>query len=733
MESIETGSGRATFLAMLGLALAGCGAGSNPAPISPSPSYSIGGTVTGLKPGAQLALSNNGGSPLSISVNGDYAFPVAVALHGSYSVAVATQPSGQVCSVVNHSGAGVAANVTNVGVGCSNRTYTIGGSVAGLAAGQQLGLRDNGADALSISDNGKFTFATPVAFDGSYSVTVGTQPEGVICTVSNLSGAGVVANIGNILVNCSSIRYSVSGSVTGLASGLQVTLQDNAADALIVSGNGTFSFATPVAYGGSYAVTIATEPVGQICTASDASASAVHANVAGVAITCSNLSYSIGGSVSGLDPGAQVTLNNNGADALTVTANGAFTFATPVAHGGSYAVAVGTEPFAHSCVVSGGSGPNVSADVSTVAVACASFTESTLYSFAGGSDGVMPRGGLIQGLDGNLYGTTLDGGTAGDGTIYSITPDGIETVLHSFGVGGDGAQPLGALIQASDGNFYGTSHGGGPNGAGTVFETTPAGVETVLYSFAYPGTDVFNPTSRLLQASDGNFYGTGNNGGSNSLGAIFKVTPAGVETVLYSFGATMNDGMYPASGLIQGSDGNFYGTTSGGGVAGNGTLFNVTAAGVETVLYSFGVSGADASSPAGELIADGEGHFYGVSEGGGSDGGGTVFVVTPAGVESVIYSFGGTPSDGTSPASALLLGGDGNFYGTTLAGGTSNLGTIFVVTPAGVETVLHSFGGTSVDGASPNAGLILASDGVLYGTASAGGAGTNGTVVRFGP
>ena len=203
--------------------------------------------------------------------------------------------------------------------------------------------------------------------------------------------------------------------------------------------------------------------------------------------------------------------------------------------------------------------------------------------------------------------------------------------------------------------------------------------------------------------------------------------------MLYSFGATNVDGNQPASGLIQGSDGTFYGLTLSGGQAGSGTFFSFTAAGGETVLYSFGVNSYDANYPIGELVLGADGNFYGGSQTGGMYGNGTIFEVTPAGVESVLYSFGATSTDGYIAGGPLLIGGDGNFYGTTVYGGTNGSGTIFVVTPAGVETVLYSFGGTSADGANPYGGLILGTDGVLYGTASAGGAGGNGTVFRFGP
>jgi uncharacterized repeat protein (TIGR03803 family) len=222
--------------------------------------------------------------------------------------------------------------------------------------------------------------------------------------------------------------------------------------------------------------------------------------------------------------------------------------------------------------------------------------ESTLYSFvAGTSDGGLPVG-LTQGSDGNFYGTTTYGGASNNGTVFKVTPAGAETVLHSFGSGSDGALPQGPLIQGKDGNFYGTTAYGGAANGGAVFRITPAGVETVLYSFVGGTTDGANPYTTLVQGSDGNFYGTTNSGGDASCfggcGAVVKVTPTGAETVLYFFTATVFGGPQAPSpsSLLQGSDGNFYGTTLNGGQFGNGALFKLTPAGAVTVLYSFGTN-----------------------------------------------------------------------------------------------------------------------------------------------
>jgi uncharacterized repeat protein (TIGR03803 family) len=306
----------------------------------------------------------------------------------------------------------------------------------------------------------------------------------------------------------------------------------------------------------------------------------------------------------------------------------------------------------------------------------------------------------------------------------------VETLLWSFGGTGDGASPQAGLIQASDGNFYGTTTGGGAaNNAGTAFKLTPAGVETVIWSFGGTSNDGANPATGLIQASDGNFYGTTTNGGIHGSGTVFKLTSAGVESVLWSFGGA-GDGANPQAGLIQASDGNFYGTTKGGGTHGYGTVFKLTPAGVETVLWSFGGTG-DGAWPFASLIQASDGSFYGTTNIGGANNAGTVFKLTPAGVATVLWSFGGA-SDGASPWAGLIQATDRNFYGTTQGGGVNNTGTIFRLTPSGAETVLHSFGRNDTsDGTNPFAGLIQATDGNLYGTTIGGGTNLKGTVFKY--
>ncbi len=368
-----------------------------------------------------------------------------------------------------------------------------------------------------------------------------------------------------------------------------------------------------------------------------------------------------------------------------------------------------------------------------------------LYSFGSNStDARGPTGVLFQGSDGNFYGTTYaggigggiaQGGYSGNGTVFKITPTGEETVLYSFAGGAaDGLFPV-VLTEGSDGNFYGTTAAGGANTGGTVFRLTPEGVETILYSFGGAPDDGIGAAG-LIRGNDGNFYGTTVGGGTNKLGTVFKLTPMGVETILYSFEGGIHDGYQPADAQpVKGVDGNFYGTTNGG-PANDGTVFKATPEGAETVLHSF--SGADGTlTAAGQdfsgLIQGSDGNFYGTTPLGGAHNCGTVFKLTPEGALSVLYSFvsGSGPTlggpDGAVPAAGVIQGSDGNFYGTTQSGGLDGSGTLFKLTPAGVITVLSSFGSADL----PYTNLIQGKDGNLYGTTWAGGVHDSGYFFRF--
>jgi uncharacterized repeat protein (TIGR03803 family) len=364
-------------------------------------------------------------------------------------------------------------------------------------------------------------------------------------------------------------------------------------------------------------------------------------------------------------------------------------------------------------------------------------TATILYSFGvSATDGRYPFAGVIQGSDGNFYGTTAYGGKFDAGTVFRVTPDGTETILHNFGYGTDAALPQAGLIEGADGTFYGTTQLGGAHNAGTVFQISRSGKESVLYSFgAYP-SDGEEPYAAVTLGNDGNLYGTTVYGGAaaSSVGTVFKVTLTGTETVLHSFAVIQGDGIEPYAGLIQASNGDFYGTTVDGGANRFGTIFRITPEGDESVVYSFRGGTADGSGPSASLLEGKNGNFYGTTYGGGAGTGGTVFKWTLAGKETVLASFvasgtGGGPA-GAYPYAALIKGKDGNLYGTTEYGGADQAGTAFSVTPGGDESAIYSFGSSNVSFSGPN-GLIQGRDGNLYGTTANGGAHGGGVLFKL--
>jgi uncharacterized repeat protein (TIGR03803 family) len=365
---------------------------------------------------------------------------------------------------------------------------------------------------------------------------------------------------------------------------------------------------------------------------------------------------------------------------------------------------------------------------------------TTLYSFSSG-DGSSPNG-LVQGSDGNFYGTTEYGGAytnpesegrAGLGTVFKLTPPDILTTLYSFS-DIDGANPVAGLVQGADGNFYGTTENGGAyedrwgDTFGTVFKITTNGTFASLYSFS--GSDGANPAAGLVPGADGNFYGTTEYGGVDYYlddGTAFKISANGSFTSLVSFSG--RDGIDPEGGLLQSADGNFYGTTADGGrYSRNGTVFRMTTNGTLSTLYSF-TGGNDGANPVAGLVRGADGNFYGTTEHGGTNGSGTVFKIMTNGTLSALYSFTGG-SDGANPAAGLVLGTDGNFYGTAESGGANGSGTVFKITSGGVLTLVYTFTGGD-DGAYPNSALVQGTDGNFYGTTSSGGAYGNGAIFRL--
>jgi uncharacterized repeat protein (TIGR03803 family) len=354
----------------------------------------------------------------------------------------------------------------------------------------------------------------------------------------------------------------------------------------------------------------------------------------------------------------------------------------------------------------------------------------TLVNFTG-QNGSTPLGvALVQGTDGNFYGTTEDGGAHGLGTVFKVTPGGTLTVLHSFSNTPDGAYPKGGVVLGNSGKFfYGTTSQGGSNGLGTFFKITSGGTLTTLHSFN--GTDGQFPPVPCVEGTDNNFYGVTSQGGANGFGTVFQITATGTLTTLHSFNGT--DGSNPQAVLVPMPEPDLilYGTTNQGGTNNLGTFFSVTPAGQLTTLHSFnGTDGANPQAalypqPVPDLI------FYGTTNQGGTNNLGTFFSVTPTGTVTTLHSFNGT--DGQYPAGALVLANDGNFYGTTagvVAPGIHVFGQIFEITPAGAVTALHTFcsqGGTCTDGSYPYGGLAQRTTGVFFGVTSAGGSAGMGT------
>lgn len=314
---------------------------------------------------------------------------------------------------------------------------------------------------------------------------------------------------------------------------------------------------------------------------------------------------------------------------------------------------------------------------------------SLLTSFPGSNSGANPEGGLVQARNGFFYGTTYSGGVNGYGTLYQLTPGGAFTILGGFSSGNPGGNPAGKLLLGLDGYLYGTASFGGLQNFGTLFRSgVPDGTTAVLATFA--GADGAYPESDLIQATDGNFYGTTIRGGAADVGTIFRVTPGGARTILYSFTGNL-DGAEPLRGVVQARDGNFYGIARTGGGAGAGVIYRLTPGGAFTVLYSFTTSGANPFNSYGGLALGSDGNLYGVTFQGGTSGAGTIFRSTLNGSVTVLYHFTGG-GDGGYPRAGLTLGSDGAFYGTT-SGLNGNFSTIFrldlgLPAPAPVITAL---------------------------------------------
>ncbi len=424
--------------------------------------FTVGGAVSGLS--GTLVLRNNGANDLTITGIGAFAFSAALQSGNSYSITVASQPAGQLCTVTNGAGTVGGANVTSVALTCATRTFSVGGTVSGLAGAVVLQL--NGGSNLSIPASGPFTFSVPLADLSGYSVTVLTQPAGQGCSVANGTGTISGASITNVSVSCVANRFTVGGTVSGLAGTL--VLQDNGTDNLAIVANAAFTFSTALQTGSSYSVTVQTQPVGQTCSVTNALGTVSGAKVTNVSVTCVVNTFTVGGTVSGL--AGTLVLRNNGANNLSIAGDGNFTFTAALQTGSPYNVAVATQPAGQTCTVASGAGSVSGANVTSVSVSCAvnTFTVEGTVSGLSGTLVLRDNGAndlTITGSSGFTFTTALANGSAYNVTVAS--------------------QPAGQTCTVSNGT--GTVSGANVTGVGVACSANSAG--TITYTANFSGTE----------------------------------------------------------------------------------------------------------------------------------------------------------------------------------------------------------------------------------------------------
>lgn len=348
------------------------------------------------------------------------------------------------------------------------------------------------------------------------------------------------------------------------------------------------------------------------------------------------------------------------------------------------------------------------------------------------------RGNMIRANDGNFYVVSSTGGT-GRGTIAKIAPDGTLSVLHAMATNDEGYSPYAGVIQGSDGNLYGTTYLGGNKGGGVVYKVALDGTYTVLANLGQNKQDAVLPYAGLMQAPDGNLYGTTLRGGTSDKGTVFRVSTTGGDfAIVHSFNG--QDGENPEGALVVGADGNFYGTTLQGGDGNRGTVFKITPSGTLTTLYSFPGLGAfnsagqavntTGANPRAKLLLAADGNFYGTAYQGGAAGFGTVFRMTPTGAVSVVHAFTGPSFGAAFPLADVTQDAAGNLYGTTEFGGYLNQGAAWRIDTTGKFSLLHAFGGGTLDGYKPYANLLVqGSD--LYGVTFADSIAGAGAVFKL--
>jgi predicted transcriptional regulator len=544
--------------------------------------YAIGGTVTGLV-GTGLVLRDNGGDDLPIASNGAFAFATPVASGATYAVTVSAQPHApsQTCTVAMDRGTVASSNVVSVSIRCATDAFAIGGTVTGLQ-GNGLVLRDNGGDSLAISGNGTFAFASPVASGQTYAVAVGVQPNSPsqTCTVTNGSSTVGASAVTDVLVTCATNKYAIGGTVTGLA-GTGLVLRDNGGDDLTITANGSFAFATPIASGASYAATVSSQPFGpsQTCTVSSGSGSAGASNVTSIAVSCTTNSFSIGGVVTGLQ-GSGLVLRDNGGDNLAIAGNGAFTFATPIASGQTYAATVLVQPGSptQTCTVSAGAGTVGASNVTGIVVSCA----VNVYTIGGTVNGLVGSGLVLQDNGGNSLAVATAGSFAfstpiASGGAYAVTvltqpTSPSQTCAVTAGGSGTVASTnVTSIVVTCTTNTYAVAvNVGGLAGSGLILQDnggdnlmiagngTTAFATRVASGATYAVSVATNPSSPSQACTVSN--------GSGTIGSSAVTVAVACTTNAYAIGGSVN-GLVGSGLVLQDNSGNNLPVPSAGAFA----------------------------------------------------------------------------------------------------------------------------------------------------------------------
>jgi len=550
------------------LTLAACGGGSMSNTTPPPTTFTIGGTVTGLA-GSGLVLQNNGGNNLAIKGSGNFTFTSAISSGASYKVTVMTQPASpsQSCAVTGGSGTATG-NVTNVAVACTTNTYTVGGTITGLT-GTGLVLQDNQGDNLTVNANQtSFTFATPINSGAGYAVTVLTQPATPTqaCVVTGGSGTAGAANVTSVAINCTTDTYTIGGTITGLA-GTGLQLQDNGGDTLSVSGN-TFTFATSIKSDANYKVTVLTQPANpvQTCVVTSGSGTVVSADVTDVAVTCTTVTYTIGGSIANLT-GTGLVLQDNTGDNLAANANQtSFTFATPLNSGARYNVTVLTQPTNpwQTCAATSGGSGTATANVTNVVITCT----TNPYAVGGTVTGLLGSGLVLQDNSGDNLTINTNGNFSQSFTFNTNVASGSTYAVTILTQPSSPAQTC--YLGIADGSNTGTMQGGpvtnvqvgcsnlwayekGPESLGGQAVTNANGSYGTMGSYGatnFPGTRY---SASSWTDTNGNYWLFGGYG-------FDLVDPAGNLNDLWEYSPSMGEWKWVGGSSIRDQKGVYTGT-----------------------------------------------------------------------------------------------------------------------------------------------------------------------------